>query len=134
MKDLFRNEDTTEFVIVTIPTVLGISESGRLLAELRKEGVPARRLVVNQIINVTGEGFKERKEALAVKEAALREALAAIEGSGVGRRRRRRRDRAGRDARGERVGWSRRRLRSRSARSRRKISAGRWRCWTRTRG
>ena len=84
VKDLFRNEDTTEFVIVTIPTVLGISESGRLLAELRKEGVPARRLVVNQIINVTGEGFKERKETLAVKEAALREALAAIEGSGVG--------------------------------------------------
>ena len=82
MKDLFRNEDTTEFVIVTIPTVLGISESGRLLAELRKESVPARRLVVNQIINVTGEGFKERKEALAVKEAALREALAAVEGSG----------------------------------------------------
>lgn len=82
VKDLFRNEDTTEFVIVTIPTVLGISESGRLLAELRKEGVPARRLVVNQIINVTGEGFKERKEALAVKEAALREALAAVEGSG----------------------------------------------------
>ena len=75
VKDLFRNEDTTEFVIVTIPTVLGISESGRLLAELRKESVPARRLVVNQIINVTGEGFKERKEALAVKEAALREAL-----------------------------------------------------------
>ena len=32
VKDLFRNEDTTEFVIVTIPTVLGISESGRLLA------------------------------------------------------------------------------------------------------
>mmetsp|Transcript_7245 Transcript_7245/g.29384 ORF Transcript_7245/g.29384 Transcript_7245/m.29384 type:complete len:429 (-) Transcript_7245:103-1389(-) len=82
VKDLFRNEDTTEFVIVTIPTVLGISESGRLLAELRKESVPARRLVVNQIINVTGEGFKERKEALAVKEAALREALAAVEGSG----------------------------------------------------
>ena len=82
VKDLFRNEDTTEFVIVTIPTVLGISESGRLLAELRKERVPARRLVVNQIINVTGEGFKERKEALAVKEAALREALAAVEGSG----------------------------------------------------
>ena len=75
VKDLFRNEDTTEFVIVTIPTVLGISESGRLLAELRKEGVPARRLVVNQIINVTGEGFAARKETLAVKEAALREAL-----------------------------------------------------------
>ncbi len=80
VKDLFRDEDTTEFVIVTIPTVLGISESGRLLAELRKERVPARRLVVNQIINVTGEGFKERKETLAVKEAALREALEKVVG------------------------------------------------------
>ena len=64
--------------------VLTVDGAARLLAELRKERVPARRLVVNQIINVTGEGFKERKEALAVKEAALREALAAIEGSGVG--------------------------------------------------
>ena len=81
VKDLFRNEDTTEFVIVTIPTVLGISESGRLLAELRKEKVPASRLVVNQIINVTGDGFKERREELSAKETALREALGAIDGA-----------------------------------------------------
>ena len=39
VKALFRDEKTTEFVIVTIPTVLGISESGRLLGELRKEQV-----------------------------------------------------------------------------------------------
>jgi arsenite-transporting ATPase len=84
VKDLFRNEDTTEFVIVTIPTVLGISESGRLLAELRKEKVPASRLVVNQIINVTGDGFKERREELAAKETALREALGAIDGADLG--------------------------------------------------
>jgi arsenite-transporting ATPase len=88
VKDLFRNEDTTEFVIVTIPTVLGISESGRLLAELRKEKVPASRLVVNQIINVTGDGFKERREELAAKETALREALGAIDGADLGSTRR----------------------------------------------
>jgi arsenite-transporting ATPase len=61
VKDLFRNEETTEFVIVTIPTVLGISESSRLLQSLRKENVPAHRLVVNQIIQVTGGEFAGHK-------------------------------------------------------------------------
>uniref|UniRef100_A0A7R9XZ74 ArsA/GET3 Anion-transporting ATPase-like domain-containing protein n=1 Tax=Micromonas pusilla TaxID=38833 RepID=A0A7R9XZ74_MICPS len=77
VKDLFRNEKTTEFVIVTIPTVLGISESGRLLSSLEKEKVPTRRLVVNQIVQVTGEGFGARKEELAAKQEALREAIVA---------------------------------------------------------
>jgi arsenite-transporting ATPase len=81
VKDLFRDEKTTEFVIVTIPTVLGISESGRLLKELRKESVPVRRVVVNQIVQVTGEGFKQRTEDLKEKEQKLREAL---EAAGVG--------------------------------------------------
>lgn len=36
VKELFRNQKTTEFVIVTIPTVLSISESGRLLQSLRR--------------------------------------------------------------------------------------------------
>lgn len=79
VKELFRNEQTTEFIIVTIPTVLGISESGRLLQSLRKESVPARRLVVNQVVQVSGEGFKQRTEELKVKEAALR---LAMEGAG----------------------------------------------------
>ena len=29
-RGLFRNKDTTEFVIVTIPTVMAVAESGRL--------------------------------------------------------------------------------------------------------
>jgi hypothetical protein len=29
-RQLFRNRDTTEFVIVTIPTVMAVAESGRL--------------------------------------------------------------------------------------------------------
>ena len=66
----------------TIPTVLGISESGRLLAELRKESVPVRRVVVNQIVQVTGEGFKQHTDDLKEKEDKLREALEAA-GAGV---------------------------------------------------
>lgn len=47
---LFRDQERTEFVIATIPTALAVSESGRLLSALRKEGVPVRRIVVNQVV------------------------------------------------------------------------------------
>ena len=83
VKDLFRNEKTTEFVIVTIPTVLGISESGRLLGELRKERVPVSRIVINQIVQVSGEGFKERVADLKAKETALTEAIEGLNDAGV---------------------------------------------------
>lgn len=79
VKDLFRNEQTTEFVIVTIPSVLGMSESGRLLKELRKENVPVKRIVINQIVQVDGVGFKERIDELSEKENKLQEAVDAME-------------------------------------------------------
>jgi arsenite/tail-anchored protein-transporting ATPase len=63
VKDLFRNKETTEFVIATIPTVLGISESGRLLKSLREETVPCTRIVINQILNVDVEDFQAASEA-----------------------------------------------------------------------
>lgn len=50
VRDLFHNSNTTEFVIVTIPTVMVVSESMRLLASLKKEHVPVQRLVVNQVL------------------------------------------------------------------------------------
>ena len=63
VKDLFRNKETTEFVIATIPTVLGISESGRLLKSLRDETVPCTKIVVNQILNVDVDDFQEAADA-----------------------------------------------------------------------
>ncbi|MCO5567432.1 hypothetical protein L7F22_021123 [Adiantum nelumboides] len=50
VREIFRNKESTEFVIVTIPTVMAISESGRLHRSLLKEGVPVKRLIVNQIL------------------------------------------------------------------------------------
>ncbi|KAL6494262.1 ATPase get3b [Orobanche gracilis] len=50
VRELFRDTGSTEFVIVTIPTVMAISESSRLCASLRKESVPVKRLVVNQLL------------------------------------------------------------------------------------
>jgi arsenite/tail-anchored protein-transporting ATPase len=45
-----RDKDCMDFVIVTIPTVLALEESSRLLKALRKEGVPTSTVIVNQII------------------------------------------------------------------------------------
>nr|XP_043634218.1 ATPase GET3B-like [Erigeron canadensis] len=50
VRALFRDSETTEFVIVTIPTVMAIKESSRLHASLKKESVPVQRLVVNQLL------------------------------------------------------------------------------------
>ncbi|KAL0002811.1 hypothetical protein SO802_016592 [Lithocarpus litseifolius] len=50
VRELFRDTDSTEFVIVTIPTVMAVSESSRLHASLKKENVPVKRLIVNQIV------------------------------------------------------------------------------------
>jgi arsenite-transporting ATPase len=48
-RDLFRDADQTEFVIATIPTMLGINESSRLAKTLKTEGIPCKRIVVNQV-------------------------------------------------------------------------------------
>lgn len=50
VKDLFRDKESTEFIIATIPTVLGINESSRLIRALNKERIPCKRIVVNQIV------------------------------------------------------------------------------------
>ncbi|CAG9465867.1 unnamed protein product [Pedinophyceae sp. YPF-701] len=45
---LFRDPKRTEFVIVAIPTEMAAAESARLATALKAEGVPVRRVVVNQ--------------------------------------------------------------------------------------
>lgn len=49
LRDLFKNQDATEFCIVTIPTQLAIAESKRLLEALNAQGVAVRNIVVNQV-------------------------------------------------------------------------------------
>ncbi|GAQ80767.1 P-loop containing nucleoside triphosphate hydrolases superfamily protein [Klebsormidium nitens] len=53
VRGIFRDTEATEFVIVTIPTVMAISESARLRESLVKEGVPVKRLIVNQLLSKT---------------------------------------------------------------------------------
>lgn len=49
-RKLFRDQERTEFVVVTIPTVMAMAESERLAASLEKEHVPCKRIVVNQMV------------------------------------------------------------------------------------
>jgi arsenite/tail-anchored protein-transporting ATPase len=71
VRDLFRDKSQTEFVIATIPTVLGISESARLLASLREEKIPCRAMIVNQVLGPSsGDTFlrlKSKDQATALR-------------------------------------------------------------------
>lgn len=60
-----------DFVVATIPTMLALEESARLVAALRAEDVPVSTMVVNQVV---GEGMGEKYLAMKLKEqaAALR--------------------------------------------------------------
>uniref|UniRef100_M8BQ99 ATPase ASNA1-2-like protein n=1 Tax=Aegilops tauschii TaxID=37682 RepID=M8BQ99_AEGTA len=48
--ELMQDPQSTEFIIVTIPTVMAITESSRFHASLKKDGASATRLVVNQVL------------------------------------------------------------------------------------
>ncbi|KAK9796986.1 hypothetical protein WJX73_007189 [Symbiochloris irregularis] len=70
VRDLFRDQQSTEFIIATIPTVLGVRESARLAAALKKDNIACKRIIVNQIIGPEmGEAFlrlklKDQKKSL----------------------------------------------------------------------
>eukprot|EP00871_Galdieria_phlegrea_P002394 jgi/Galph1/3155/GphlegSOOS_G1809.1 len=49
VRELFRDQQQTEFIVATIPNMMAIAESLRLVQELRKEKIPVRHLFVNQI-------------------------------------------------------------------------------------
>ena len=49
-RELFRDQERTEFVIVTIPTVMAMAESERLATSLQQENVPVKRIIVNQLV------------------------------------------------------------------------------------
>ncbi|KAG2424744.1 hypothetical protein HYH02_015126, partial [Chlamydomonas schloesseri] len=62
-KQLFRNQKTTEFIIVTIPTVMATAESCRLASALQHEGIPLKTIIVNQVVqaNATDKFLAARR-------------------------------------------------------------------------
>lgn len=69
-RQIFRDSKQTQFIIVTIPTIMAVSESSRLAEALRREQVPVKYLLVNQILDErTSEAFfqnqyKDQQKAL----------------------------------------------------------------------
>ena len=55
LSDLFRDPERTEFVVVTIATVLAVEESKRLIQHLWDEGIWVRLAVVNQVLPAGNE-------------------------------------------------------------------------------
>ncbi|CAM0904338.1 unnamed protein product [Alopecurus aequalis] len=66
VRDLIRDPKLTEFLIVTIPTVMAITESSRFHASLQKDGARVTRLIVNQVLSPSASECKfcavKRKE------------------------------------------------------------------------
>ena len=50
VRDLFQNNERTEFIVVTIPTVMAISESKDLVEELKSTNILVNNIIVNQVI------------------------------------------------------------------------------------
>lgn len=62
VSSLFRDPSSTEFIVATIPTMLAVNESVRLVKALKKENIPCHRIVVNQVINEgTGDAYLKMK-------------------------------------------------------------------------
>ena len=51
MRTRLQDSSKTSFVVVTIPTKLGVAESKRLVSELDSQGVSVTDIVVNQCVD-----------------------------------------------------------------------------------
>jgi len=51
MRKLLKDHKQTQFVIVTIPTTLAVTESKRLVSELKSEDVKVSTIICNQVLN-----------------------------------------------------------------------------------
>jgi arsenite-transporting ATPase len=71
-REIFRDETLSQFIIVTIPTMMAVNESSRLAEALQKEDVPVRYILVNQVLDgSTTEAFfrnqfKDQQRALKI--------------------------------------------------------------------
>lgn len=50
VKELFKDPISTEFMIVTIPTIMAANESSRLAEQLKIEGINVNEVIINQIM------------------------------------------------------------------------------------
>eukprot|EP00638_Chattonella_subsalsa_P012235 CAMPEP_0117791916 /NCGR_PEP_ID=MMETSP0948-20121206/9138_1 /TAXON_ID=44440 /ORGANISM="Chattonella subsalsa, Strain CCMP2191" /LENGTH=693 /DNA_ID=CAMNT_0005622053 /DNA_START=210 /DNA_END=2290 /DNA_ORIENTATION=+ len=78
LEELFRDEDQTEFVVVTIPTTLALEESKRLVDSLKEQEVAVRKIILNQLFSCSKEtkGYFDRLSHSQANELEKLEKLA----------------------------------------------------------
>jgi arsenite-transporting ATPase len=54
VEERLKDNDTTNFLVVTVPTTLAVKESGRLIVELKEQGIAVSDVVVNQCVDEFG--------------------------------------------------------------------------------
>jgi arsenite-transporting ATPase len=65
MRSQLQDRKKTNFLVVTVPTVMGVAETERLIKELNSQGVSVTDVVVNQcVIATTAEGINVKGELL----------------------------------------------------------------------
>eukprot|EP00581_Thalassiosira_minuscula_P007825 CAMPEP_0183703134 /NCGR_PEP_ID=MMETSP0737-20130205/987_1 /TAXON_ID=385413 /ORGANISM="Thalassiosira miniscula, Strain CCMP1093" /LENGTH=864 /DNA_ID=CAMNT_0025929843 /DNA_START=6 /DNA_END=2600 /DNA_ORIENTATION=- len=72
LRDRLQRSDATKFVVVSIPTILSVRESRRLMGELDEQGICVSDLVVNQCVGGGGAEGGEGGAADEVSEAMKR--------------------------------------------------------------
>jgi len=56
LRSRLKDPTKTDFIVVTVPTVLSVNESRRLMLELRDQGINVSNVVVNQCVVTKDEG------------------------------------------------------------------------------
>lgn len=78
MSDLFRDPARSEFVVVTIPTVMAVEESKRLVEKLWDDGIWVRHMVVNQMLQ-SGDAAQQGAYLQRLRRGQAREIAFATE-------------------------------------------------------
>ena len=61
--ELLKDPEKTEFITVTVPEVLGVFETERMLEKLHKIGIPSRHIIINKVTPPSECSFCKRVRA-----------------------------------------------------------------------
>jgi len=59
MQERLKDHETTNFLVVTVPTMLAVKESQRLVSELKLKGIEVPAIVVNQCVGTENDNSRE---------------------------------------------------------------------------
>ena len=72
VQDIFTDKEMTEFMIVTIPTLMAVVESSRLLQSLRSDDVPVKHMILNQVVPEQWENISKELDNSSLSPEAKR--------------------------------------------------------------